>query len=60
MLQPKPLQSQHTVMPPEHNSRDMVTTTRDGQESQQPEELFKHIKNVSPNNFMKDSELKLF
>lgn len=43
MLQPKPLQSQYTVMPPEHNSRDMVTTTRDSPESQQPEELFKHI-----------------
>lgn len=43
MLQPKPLKSQYTVMPPEHNSGDMVTTTRDSQESQQPEELFKHI-----------------
>lgn len=40
MLQSKPPQSQYTVMPLEHNSRDMVTTTRD---SQQPEKLLKHV-----------------
>lgn len=43
MLQSRPLQSQYTIMTPEHNSRDTVSTTRDSQDSQQPEELFKHI-----------------
>lgn len=43
MLQSNPAQSQYTIMPPEHNSRDMVTTARDSQDSQQPEELSKYI-----------------
>lgn len=59
MLQPKPWQSHYTTVPPEHKSRDMVTTTRDSQDSQQPEELFTY-KNISPNNFIKDSNLKSF